>query len=99
MERREVRSRHLAHAREDGEATAALDRDGRAHVEAESGSQWQSIHMFFSPADMYFCIQRYGLNMDMVMGTDMAWLVFSPATPEVEVERVQVYVAVRAMPS
>ena len=43
---------------------------GSCHVEAESGSQWQSIHMFFSPA-----------------------------APEVEVARVQLYVAVRAMPS
>ena len=40
------------------------------HVGAESGSQWQSIHMFL-------------------------WDV----APEVEVVRVQVYVAVRAMPS
>ena len=40
------------------------------HVVAVSGSQWQSIHMFFSPA-----------------------------APEVEVARVQLYVAVRAIPS
>ena len=71
-----------------------------AHVEAESGSQWQSIHMFFSPADMDMLF----MDMDMPVAVDMcmvccawAWTwgmdmdrVFSPAAPLVEVVRVQV---------
>ena len=39
---------------------------------------------------------RHITHMDMDVGMEM---VFSPAAPEVEVARVQVYVAVRAMPS